>query len=120
MISWGGTVNAQTAPSTPADQQQPQAQQRSPETPPAQQPSSPSPSGQAPEQSSPTSAAKDSTSDSQVFSGMVEKAGDKYVLKDDAGKIYDIDHQTDVAKFEGKRVRVQGRLDDTGKKILVK
>ena len=51
---------------------------------------------------------------------MVEKEGDKYVLKDDAGKVYDIDHQTDVAKFEGKRVRVQGKLDETGKKILVK
>ena len=50
----------------------------------------------------------------------MEKQGDKYVLKDDAGKTYDIDHQTDVAKFEGKRVRVQGTLDETGKKILVK
>ena len=47
------------------------------------------------------------------------KQGDKYVLKDDAGKTYDIDHQTDVAKFEGKRVRVQGTLDPSGK-ILVK
>jgi hypothetical protein len=42
------------------------------------------------------------------------------VLKDDSGKTYDIDHQTDVAKFEGKRVRVQGSLDSTGTKIQVK
>ena len=48
------------------------------------------------------------------------KQGDKYMLKDDAGKTYDIDHQTDVAKFDGKRVRVQGTLDPTGKKIIVK
>lgn len=47
------------------------------------------------------------------------KQGDKYVLKDDAGKTYDIDHQSDVAKFEGKRVRVQGTLDPSGK-IMVK
>ena len=47
------------------------------------------------------------------------KQGDKYVLKDDSGKTYDIDHQTDVAKFEGKRVRVQGTLDPSGK-IMVK
>ena len=47
------------------------------------------------------------------------KQGDKYVLKDEAGKTYDIDHQSDVAKFEGKRVRVQGTLDSNGK-ILVK
>jgi hypothetical protein len=47
------------------------------------------------------------------------KQGDKYVLKDDTGKTYDIDHQTDVARFEGKRVRVQGTLDQNGK-IMVK
>ena len=47
------------------------------------------------------------------------KQGDKYMLKDDTGKTYDIDHQTDVAKFEGKRVRVQGTLDPSGK-IMVK
>jgi len=33
------------------------------------------------------------------------------MLKDDSGKMWDIDHQTDVAKFEGKRVRVKGTLD---------
>lgn len=56
---------------------------------------------------------------SQTFTGTVVKQGDKYVLKDDAGKTYDIDHQSDVAKFEGKRVRVQGTLDPNGK-IMVK
>jgi hypothetical protein len=58
--------------------------------------------------------------DSKVFSGTVVKQGDKYVLQDDSGKTYDIDHQDEVKKFEGKRVRVQGTLDDSGKKILVK
>jgi hypothetical protein len=42
------------------------------------------------------------------------------MLKDDSGKMYDIDHQADVAKFDGKRVRVQGKLDDSGTKIMVK
>jgi cytoskeletal protein RodZ len=133
MISWGSTLNAQTAPAAPQDQQTPSAQQPSPDTPPAQQPSTqPSPSSPsapsaqqppAPSQSSPTSSASDAAtagSDSQVFSGTVEKSGDKFVLKDDSGKTYDIDHQDDVKKFEGKRVRVQGKLDETGKKILVK
>jgi hypothetical protein len=59
-------------------------------------------------------------SDSQTFSGTVTKQGDKYVLKDDSGQTYDIDHQTEVAKFDGKRVRVQGTLDPSGKKIMVK
>ena len=58
-------------------------------------------------------------SDSQTFSGTVAKSGDKYVLKDDTGKTYDIDHQDEVKKFDGKRVRVKGKLDDTGTKIQV-
>ena len=73
----------------------------------------------APKDSTPT-ATEPGASDSQSFSGTVVKSGDKYVLKDDAGKTYDIDHQDDVKKFEGKRVRVQGKLDDTGTKIMVK
>ena len=96
---------------------------------PSQSPSTPS---QTPDQATPKSspdqtpaagesgASATKTGDSQVFTGTVEKQGDKYVLKDDAGKTYDIDHQTDVSKFEGKRVRVQGTLDETGKKIIVK
>lgn len=59
-------------------------------------------------------------SDTQTFNGTVVKSGDKYMLKTDSGKTYDIDHQDDVKKFDGKRVKVQGKLDDTGTKILVK
>jgi outer membrane biosynthesis protein TonB len=122
-------------PDTPPTQQTAQPQPTpSPDTPPAtQQP----PSSQTPDQAQ-TPSSKDNTpaagtssagtsaagtaasSDSQAFSGTIEKSGDKYVLKDDAGKTYDIDHQDDVKKFEGKRVRVQGKLDDSGTKIMVK
>ena len=150
MISWGSALNAQSTstptdqqtPQTTA----PSQQTPSPEMPPADQhtPSSQSPSSQTPSQtpdatqppdanrtpdsSTPQSGAKDPSSgassatgtDSQTFSGTVVKQGDKYVLKDDTGKTYDIDHQTDVAKFEGKRVRVQGTLDPSGNKIMVK
>ncbi len=56
----------------------------------------------------------------QTFTGTVTKQGDKYVLKDDAGHTYDIDHQDEVKKFEGKRVRVQGTLDSSSNKIMVK
>ncbi len=134
-------------PDTPPTQQTPQTQPTpTPDTPPAtQQPPSSStqtPSTQTPDQAQ-TPSSKDSTpangtpsaaapsagtsaagaaaaSDGQSFSGTVEKSGDKFVLKDDSGKTYDIDHQSDVSKFEGKRVRVQGKLDDSGTKILVK
>jgi outer membrane biosynthesis protein TonB len=149
MISWGSALNAQTTPSTPSDQatqpaptpdtpptQKPETTPTpSPDTPPASQQTptaqtpgaTQTPSAQTPDAAQP-SAPKDSTptaaptgsSDSQVFSGTVEKSGDKYVLKTDSGKTYDIDHQDDVKKFEGKRVRVQGKLDDSGTKIQVK
>jgi hypothetical protein len=140
MISWGSALHAQTTPSSPTDQQAPQATpQTAPDTTPSQPPtpemppqSQQAPSAQAPDASqtpdasTPQSGAKstapsDATAtDTQTFSGTVSKQGDKYVLKDDSGNTYDIDHQTDVAKFDGKRVRVQGTLDSTGKKIMVK
>jgi cytoskeletal protein RodZ len=145
LISWGSALNAQNTPSTTPD---PQAQQPSPDAAPSQQtpqtqptpspemppssqqtPSSQTPSSQSPSQTPDTTApesgaksgssASDTAAGTQTFSGTVVKQGDKYVLKDDAGKTYDIDHQSDVAKFEGKRVRVQGTLDSNGK-ILVK
>jgi len=135
MISWGSALQAQNTPSTSTpDQTTPQTQPTpSPEMPPASQqtpsaetPTSQQPSSQSPDANAPQSGSKSSDSgatatgtDTQTFSGTVVKQGDKYVLKDDSGKIYDIDHQTDVAKFEGKRVRVQGTLDPNGK-ILVK
>lgn len=126
MISWASTLHAQNSPSS--NQQSPDASQQqppAPETPPAAQqpPSSQTPDTTAPESGSRPSrqaTPSDSTAgDTQTFSGTVVKQGDKYMLKDDSGKMYDIDHQTDVAKFDGKRVRVQGTLDANGK-ILVK
>jgi hypothetical protein len=132
LISWGSALSAQTTPSAPSDQQQPQTQP-TPDTPPTQQgpartqpaptPENP-PAAQTPDQaqapgSTPTTTTP-SASDGQSFLGTVVKSGDKYVLKDDSGKTYDIDHQDDVKKFEGKRVKVQGTLDPTGTKIQVK
>lgn len=130
MISWGSGLQAQN---TPSSQTAPQTQQPSPEMPPASQqtpdaqtPTSQQPSSQSQDANAPQSGSKSSdngssatSTDTQTFSGTVVKQGDKYVLKEDSGKVYDIDHQTDVAKFDGKRVRVQGTLDANGK-ILVK
>jgi hypothetical protein len=144
MISWGSAF-AQTT-STPSDQSTPQTQstptpdippsQQTPQTQPTPTPDNPpatqqTPSAQAPDQTqtpnsnnaappagTPDTAAPAAT-DTQSFSGTVVKTGDKYMLKDDSGKMYDIDHQSDVAKFEGKRVRVKGTLDANGK-IMVK
>lgn len=118
LISWGSTLHAQSpdqqqSPSSPSTQQPSDTPPPTPDTPPAaqQRPHADSPSAQTPD------AANGQT---QVFSGTVTKQGSKYVLKDDAGKTYDIDHQDDVKKFDGKRVRVQGTLDSTGTMIMVK
>jgi hypothetical protein len=129
MISWGSTLNAQTTPSTPSQTQQPETQ-ATPDSPPTQQtpqtqhaPDQTQTPDQAQTPDSKTTtpnATAPSATDSQSFLGTVVKSGDKYVLKDDAGKTYDIDHQDDVKKFEGKRVKVQGTLDATGTKIAVK
>ena len=147
MISWGSALHAQdTTPSTTPNSQ---AQQPSstPDTTPAPPPdstpsSSQTPSSQSPDATTPppsqsapgatpnsgTSQSGSSAADpsaasaggSQTFSGTVTKQGDKYVLKDDSGKTYDIDHQDEVKKFDGKRVRVQGTLDPATNKIMVK
>ncbi len=144
MISWGSALHAQTTPSTTPDQQaqQPSSSpdttptQQTPQTQPTPSPEMPpssqqAPSAQTPDASTPQSgstagstsrsgSSAASGTDSQTFSGTVTKQGDKYVLRDDSGQTYDIDHQAEVAKFDGKRVRVQGTLDPTGKKIMVK
>lgn len=125
MMIWGGSLNAQTT--TPTDPQTPaQTQQPAPDTtstPPAPQAQTPS---QTPDQTAPapsdtpkTETQAPAATDVQSFSGTVVKSGDKYVLQEDGGKTYDVDHQDDVAKFEGKRVKVHGTLDPTGKKIMI-
>jgi len=130
MVSWSSTLHAQTTtPSTSTEQQPMPQQQASPDNTPTDQ--TQQPSAQAPEvppatQQPPTAKAPDqaqsSDSDSstpaaaglQVFTGTVVKSGDKYVLKDDSGQTYNIDHQDEVAKFEGKHIRVHGTLDEKG------
>ena len=144
MICWGSALNAQNTPSTSPDRQAqqpssspdttppqstPQTQSPSSQTPPSQTPDTqqtpdqtPPPSSRTPESQPPSGSAADSgaAAGTQTFSGTVTKEGDKYVLKDDSGHTYDIDHQDEVKKFEGKRVRVQGTLDPSTNKIMVK
>jgi hypothetical protein len=131
-LSVGISLNAQqTTPQTdPQAQQptatQPTAQASASQTPDAAQPTqTPSqPPAQTPEQAAPPPSTPDSQAQSaqptgvQSFSGTVVKSGDKYMLKDEAsGQTYDIDHQDEVQKYEGKRVKVHGTLDASGKMI---
>ncbi len=109
-----------------AQQTPQQPDQSMPSQPTAGQPQQPgqSPTGQTtpdasqPSQQSPDAQAQPSTG--QTFAGTILKSGDKYVLQDMSGTKYDIDHQEIVAKYEGKKVRVNGTLDPDGKTIHVK
>lgn len=126
----------ETTPSSPAQSpssQSPDANSPSSRTPDSSQtPNTTTPNSRMPQSGSQSASPSGSSSaagsassaagagESQTFSGTVTKQGDKYVLKDDAGHTYDIDHQDEVKKFEGKRVRVQGTLDPATNKIMVK
>lgn len=130
VVSLGGLLHAQQP--TP-DPQQPSQTQPSPDTqtPPSQAtPQSQDQTGQqAPGQTQPDPSGKQTPTDSQaqpsdpagsqIFTGTVVKQGAKYMLQDDSGTTYDIDHQDEVKKFEGKKIRVHGTLDPNGKMIHV-
>jgi cytoskeletal protein RodZ len=109
LISWGSTLQAQQAPppSTPQTQQPPDSQ-------------APAPQQTAPSQTPDQSQATGQNVATTEFIGTVTKQGDKYVLQDaGSGQTYDIDHQDEVKKFEGKKVRVKGTLDPATKTIHV-
>jgi hypothetical protein len=107
----GIALSAQQTSAPPAAQP-PDAQAQQPANPDQTQP----PTATAP--APPATADSSQAGAVQNFSGTVVKSGDKYVLQDEAsGKTYDVDHQDEVQKFEGKRVRVKGTLDAGGNLI---
>jgi hypothetical protein len=128
-VSWSGLALAQQ--NNPAGQQAPSQAQQPPDSqvPPSaaqdpaqtgQQNPGQSQPDQTTNQSEPGQRSDQAQSDTSTreFVGTVVKQGDKYVLQDSAtGTIYDIDHQDEVSKFEGKKVRVHGALDSNGKMI---
>ncbi|MCU1299775.1 MAG: hypothetical protein JWQ87_59 [Candidatus Sulfotelmatobacter sp.] len=105
------TPESQSTPAT--DQSQP-AQAPQSQTPPSQAPDTTAP----PASNSQTTAAQ--PNGVQSFTGTIVKSGDKYMFQDaDTGTTYDIDHQDQVQKFEGKKVKVHGTLDAGTKTIHV-
>ena len=77
-----------------------------PQTPSPQAP--PSQANQNPDQSKTT-----------TFTGTVVKDGEQYVLRDSSGSIYKLDDSSRAQAFEGKTVKVTGRLDPDSKMIHV-
>jgi hypothetical protein len=122
MISWGSLLQAQQT-----DTQQPsQTQSQQSQQPQSQQPSEKQSQEQqqAPNtqqrQTDPNQPQASDSSGASEFIGTVVKQGNKYMFQDSAsGQTYDIDHQEEVKKFEGKKVRVHGTLDENTKTIHV-
>jgi predicted lipid-binding transport protein (Tim44 family) len=121
-LSLGVALNAQTTPQT----QPPDAQAQQPATPDQAQPSqekSQTPSPTPDQAGKPASSAQGESAQAegtQNFTGTVVKSNGKYVFQDEAtGNTYDIDHQDELQKFEGKKVKVRGTLDANSKMIHV-
>jgi uncharacterized protein YdeI (BOF family) len=81
-----------------------------PQNPPAQNP---------PAQASPNQMPNPDTDKSTTFTGTVVKDGEQYVLRDSTGSVYKLDDSSRASTFEGKTVKVVGRLDSNSKMIHV-
>jgi uncharacterized protein YdeI (BOF family) len=77
-----------------------------PQTPPSQTP---------PDQAMPNQ----DSSKTATFTGTVVKDGEQYVLRDSSGSVYKLDDSSRAQAFEGKTVKVTGRLDADSKMIHV-
>jgi uncharacterized protein YdeI (BOF family) len=112
MMAVSFPLHAQTSPAGDprySTQQPGQMSGQQPQTQPRQDPTA---AGQP--------AADSSQAGGQVFTGTIVKSGDKFVFQDaESGTTYDVDHQDQVKQFEGKKVRIHGTLDASGKKIHV-
>jgi len=59
------------------------------------------------------------SSKTTTFTGTVVKDGEQYVLRDSSGSVYKLDDSSRAQAFEGKTVKVTGRLDPDSKMIHV-
>jgi|SRR5579863_3621075 len=80
-----------------------------------QEPQAP-PAQTAPDQNQTTNP---DTAKSTTFTGTVVKDGEQYVLRDSSGSVYKLDDSSRAQAFEGKTVKVTGRLDSNSKMIHV-
>jgi hypothetical protein len=56
---------------------------------------------------------------SRVFTGTIIKDGEMFVLRDSAGGVFKLDNSEQAQQFEGKAVKVTGKLDTEAKLIHV-
>jgi uncharacterized protein YdeI (BOF family) len=72
-----------------------------------------------PAQTSPDQMPNPNASKTTTFTGTVVKDGEQYVLRDSSGGVYKLDDSSRAQAFEGKTVKVTGRLDSQSKMIHV-
>ena len=86
----------------------------------AQQDRQPAQQQQPDTASQPTQPTMNQSSDQQMFSGKVVKAGGKFYLRDTTSKsTYVLDDQDRAKQFDGQEVKVSGSLDPQTKTIRV-
>jgi len=103
-------VSAWAAPIAPTVSGPAQAQQQKPSQP--QQP--------MPDQAQPTpNQPGQDQAQSATFTGTIVKDGSAYVLKDSSGSVFKLDDATRAQPFEGKSVKITGKLDTDAKLIHV-
>jgi hypothetical protein len=56
---------------------------------------------------------------SSTFTGTIVKDGEQFLLKDSTGAMYKLDDSSRAQSFEGKSVKVTGKLDTDAKLIHV-
>ncbi|MFZ0743281.1 MAG: DUF5818 domain-containing protein [Terracidiphilus sp.] len=56
---------------------------------------------------------------SMTFKGTVVMEGKRYVLRDSSGKVFQLDNSARARQFQGKRVKVTGRVDANAKMIHI-
>lgn len=56
---------------------------------------------------------------SSVFTGTIVKNGSDFVLRDQTGKVFRLDAPSKAEPFEGKPVKVTGKLEETARLIHV-
>lgn len=96
LIAWSQLQKPRPVPQPlpPPDQPIPQADQQTP-NPPAQQPAA------------------------LTLMGTIVKDGARYVLKVSSNTAFQLDDQDKVSQYEGKQVRIAGRLDADGKVLHI-
>ena len=116
-------VFAQSTDASPASAQSSASSQSTPTSSSqssAQDPNSPSSATQSSPSSGTSSPAMSGSMDSQTFNGKISKAGGKYVLKDAATQTtYSLDDQDRAKQYDGKTVKVSGKLDSSSNTIRV-